>query len=185
MGRIWLAFRSFFAVLFYKEIAGEVGEVFAHRQLDATAEATKKIAAPDKPAPPKPVKKPVRSDAVTLLATLQREARFIDFIKEPIDSYADAQIGAAVRDVHRDCCKVLERIFQLQPVLEQAEGSNVDVPPGFDAGRYRLSGNVQGEPPFHGRLVHPGWMAGTCQVPEWSGTESALLVIAPAEVELP
>ena len=46
--------------------------------------------------------KPARSEAIALLETLQREARLVDFIKEPIDVYADAQVGAAVREIHRD-----------------------------------------------------------------------------------
>ncbi|NJL27802.1 MAG: DUF2760 domain-containing protein, partial [Thermoanaerobaculia bacterium] len=33
--------------------------------------------------------------ALLLLATLQREARLIDFLMEPIDGYTDAKIGAA------------------------------------------------------------------------------------------
>jgi len=128
--------------------------------------------------------RPVRSEAITLLAALQREARFIDFIKEPLDNYSDAQIGAAVRDVHRDCAAVLERMFAIRPVVEQEEGSRVEVPAGFDAGRYRLTGNVAGEPPFTGALVHHGWEATTCNLPGYTGSQSAARVIAPAEVEL-
>src|SRR4029450_745151 len=62
---------------------------------------------------------PTRSDALTLLATLQREARLIDFLMEDLASYDDAQIGAAVRDVHRDCAAVLERMFALRPLRYQ------------------------------------------------------------------
>jgi hypothetical protein len=137
-----------------------------------------------KPAPAKQPPKPVRSEAVTLLATLQREARFVDFIKEPLDGYSDAQIGAAVRDVHRDCCKVLDRLFAIRALDNQEEGSPLEVPAGFDAGRYRLTGNVVGNPPFHGRLVHHGWEAGDVQLPAWSGTPQSARVIAPIEVEL-
>ena len=61
--------------------------------------------------------KAARSEAITLLATLQREARFVDFIKEPLDGYSDAQIGAAARDVHRDCGKVLDRLFAIQSLV--------------------------------------------------------------------
>ena len=58
-----------------------------------------------------------------MLATLQREARFVDFVKESLEGYADAQIGAVARDVHRDCGAVLERLFALRPVLaDQEEG---------------------------------------------------------------
>jgi hypothetical protein len=137
-----------------------------------------------KPAPAKQPPKPARSDAVTLLATLQREARFIDFIKEPLEGYSDAQIGAAVRDVHRDCAKVLDRLFAIRAMDNQEEGSTLEVPAGFDAGRYRLTGNVAGNPPFRGRLAHHGWEAGEVQLPEWSGTSQSARVIAPIEVEL-
>ena len=100
---------------------------------------------------------PLRSEAVTLLSALQREARFVDIVKEPLDQYTDAQVGAAARDVLKDCGRVLERLFALRPLVEQPEGSELEAPAGYDAGRYRLVGKVQGEPPFRGRLVHPGW----------------------------
>jgi hypothetical protein len=53
------------------------------------------------------------------LAALQREARLVDFVQEPIAAYSDAQIGAAVRDVHRGCAEVIERLFSLKPVVLQ------------------------------------------------------------------
>ena len=132
-------------------------------------------------AAPKP---PARSEAITLLAALQREARFVDFIQESLAGYTDAQIGAAARDVHRDCGAVLKRLFALRPAVAEEEGKEVEVPAGFDAGRWRLTGNVAGEPPFHGRLVHPGWEATTCELPTWSGSAAAARIVAPAEVEL-
>ena len=115
----------------------------------------------------------MRSDAITLLATLQREARFVDMVKEPLGNYSDAQVGAAARDVLRDCGQVLDRLFGLAPLVEQEEGSQVEVPAGYDAGRYRLTGNVSGDPPFRGQLVHHGWIATRCEVPSWSGSEQA------------
>jgi len=127
---------------------------------------------------------PARSDALNLLAVLQREARLVDFFKEPIDAYADAQIGAAVRNVHRDAAAVLDRLFALRPVMEQAEGDVVQIPSGSDAGRVRLVGDVTGQPPFKGTLRHAGWEASKVQLPEWSGGEPSARVIAPAEVEL-
>src|SRR5947209_3736853 len=45
--------------------------------------------------PPKPSGAPLR-----LLALLQREGRLLDFLLEDIQSYPDAHIGAAVRDIH-------------------------------------------------------------------------------------
>ena len=87
--------------------------------------------------------------------------------------YSDAQIGAAARDVHRDCGAVLARMFALRPAMAEEEGKEVEVPAGFDSGRWRLTGNVTGEPPFHGRLVHPGWEATICELPTWSGSAAA------------
>ena len=138
------------------------------------------------PPPPKPAaaKPPARSEAITLLAALQREARFVDFIQESLAGYSDAQIGAAARDVHRDCGAVLKRMFALRPAVTEEEGKDVEVPAGFDAGRWRLTGNVTGQPPFHGRLVHPGWEATACELPTWSGSAAAARIVAPAEVEL-
>ncbi|HEX6985883.1 MAG TPA: DUF2760 domain-containing protein [Planctomycetaceae bacterium] len=138
-----------------------------------------KPAAPPKPAPPP---KPARSEALTLLETLQREARLIDFLKEDIAAYQDAQVGAAVRDVHRDAAKVLERLFALRAVLDQTEGSPVTVG-GSDAGRVRFVGNVR-EGATSGTLVHHGWVATKVELPVWSGPKEAERVVAPAEVEV-
>jgi hypothetical protein len=60
----------------------------------------------------------------------------------------------------------------------------MEVPAGFDQGRFRMTGNVAGEPPFRGRLVHHGWEATKCELPVWSGTSQAAFVVAPVEVEL-
>lgn len=137
------------------------------------------------PTKPEPAKRgAVRNDALTLLAALQREGRFVDFVKEPIAGYSDAQIGAAVRDIHRDCGALLERLFGLQPVEAAVEGAEIEVPEGFDPARIRLVGKVTGQPPFRGQLCHHGWEATRCELPEWTGSERSLHVIAPAEVEL-
>jgi hypothetical protein len=146
-------------------------------------EAARPAPKPEPPKRPKP-EPPARSEAITLLAALQREARFVDFIQEPLGAYSDAQIGAAARDVHRDCGAVLERMFALQPIVDREEGAEIEVPAGFDPGRYRLTGNVAGEPPFRGPLVHHGWEATRCELPAWSGSKTSARVVAPAEVEL-
>lgn len=190
MRRIWLAIRVFFAVLFHAQAASTVERALAlPAPADGTAasplvqpEARGETKKPTMAKPAKPVA--VRNDAITLLSTLQREARFVDFIKESLAGFSDAEIGAVVRDVHRDCGAVLERLFGLTAVLDQQEGSTVDIPTGFDSGRFRLTGRVAGEPPFHGRLVHHGWEAAKCELPVWSGKETSLRVVAPAEVEL-
>jgi hypothetical protein len=179
MRRIWIALRAFFAVLFRAEVAREVERALRGAAPPGRAEPEKA------PRPePKKARPAVRSDAVTLLATLQREARFVDFVKEPLTAYSDAQIGAVARDVHRDCGRLLERLFALRPIADQEEGAEMEVPAGFDAGRYRLTGNVAGEPPFCGRLRHHGWEATVCKLPSWSGSEAAARTVAPVEVEL-
>lgn len=183
MRRIVIALRVFFATLFRAQVAREV-----QRVLSGAREPTPPDATPEPQQAPKPEAKkaraPVRSEAVTLLATLQREARFVDFIKESLDGYTDSQIGAAARDVHRDCGRALDRLFALQPIVTQEEGTPIDVPAGFDAGRYRLIGNVAGEPPFRGPLRHHGWEATRLELPSWSGSEAAARTVAPVEVEL-
>jgi hypothetical protein len=179
MRRVWIAIRLFFAALFHADVAAE-----AERILDGAGPPGQ---ADERPVPKPAVVKPetaARSDAVTLLATLQREARFVDFIKESLAGYSDAQIGAVARDVHRDCGPVLDRLFAIRPVVEDAEGAAVEVPAGFDAGCYRLSGNVTGEPPFRGLLRHHGWEATCLELPSWSGSEAAARTVAPVEVEL-
>ena len=127
---------------------------------------------------------PSRSDALTFLAVLQREARLIDFIQEPIAAYPDAQIGAAVRDVHTGCKAVFDRLLELEPLMEEAEGSRITVPADANPEQYRLVGNVTGAPPHTGQLAHHGWQARRCDIPQWSGQPEAALVVAPAEVEL-
>jgi len=180
MNRFILALKVMVRVLFHPEVAPRAQALLS----DAGA-----VAAPTQPAPSAPraaveTPKPLRNDAVSLLAVLQREARLIDFLKENIAPYDDAQVGAAVRDVHRGAAAVLDRLFSLRPVMNDAEGSNVSVPAGADAGRISLTGNVAGQPPYRGVVRHQGWEATQLQLPEWTGAASAAKVIAPAEVEI-
>ena len=176
--RLWLAIQCFFKVLFQADFAGQCRLILA-----GTAPA------PETP-PPAPAKaspamvKSTRSDAITLLATLQREARFVDIVNESLDGYSDAQIGAAARDVLRDCGKVLMRLFSLRPMLDGEEGATVQVPAGYETECYRLTGDVSRDPPFSGKLMHAGWQATKCELPTWTGSQKAALVVAPAEVQL-
>ncbi len=182
MGKVGLAFRAFFKTLFDRETAAQVETLF--RQGTLPKVNTSASSAPPTPTPKKPDPKPSRSDALTLLATLQREARLIDLVQEPLSQYNDQQVGAAARDVLSNCGSVIQRLFALQPVLTQQEGEAVEVPSGFDAAKYRLTGNVAGEAPFRGTLAHHGWKATKAELPEWSGGPEAAFIVAPAEVEL-
>jgi hypothetical protein len=184
MQRILIAIRVFFAVLFHGQIALQVAEILKKPAASQPPTAVELPRAEERPAKPA-AKAVVRSEAVTLLATLQREARLVDFVKESLAGYSDAQIGAVARDVHRDCGAVLQRLFELAPVVQEGEGAEIEVAGGFDAGRFHLTGNVVGEPPFRGRLAHHGWIATACNLPAWTGSKESATIIAPVEVELP
>jgi hypothetical protein len=136
-------------------------------------------------APPKPETLPKPSGApLRLLALFQREGRLLDFLLEDIQSYPDAQIGAAVRDIHRQCQAALKEHLDLQPVLPQPEGSSVEITTGFDPSAIRLTGNVTGQPPFRGTLQHHGWRVKEMRLaPPLEGQDE--FVLMPAEVELP
>jgi hypothetical protein len=135
--------------------------------------------------PPKD-EKPARpsTEPLRLLALLQREGRLLDFLLEDIQAYADADVGAAVRDIHRKSQAAITEHLVLEPVLPQAEQSQVEIPPGFDPSAVRLTGNVTGQPPFRGTLQHHGWRVKTIKLaPPPEGQDE--LILMPAEVELP
>jgi len=184
MNRFVLSIRIWWRTLFDARVREQVAEVLTGKKLAIPAPTVPSLApAPTQPPKPAPaLKPPQRSEALTLLATLQREARLIDFLKESLTDYSDAQIGAAVRDIQRDAGKVLERLFKVRPISHQEEGTELQAP--ADAERYRLVGTVSGSAPYRGRLVHHGWEATLCEIPEWSGNSTAAKVIAPVEVEL-
>lgn len=122
--------------------------------------------------------------ALQLLALLQREGRFLDFLAEDLNAYSDAQIGAAVRAIHAGCRKALEGRLELERILPGEEGQEVTVPASFDAEEIRLVGEVHGSPPYRGLLQHSGWRAKRFELPKTVvGTRRQIL--APAEVEIP
>jgi hypothetical protein len=187
MGRIGTAFRVFFRVLGDRELAREVDRLLAGERIAVSVQP--QTAPTEQPAAPRAAPQPAapaskRSDALDLLAAMQREARFVDFVKESLGEYSDEQIGAAVRDIHRDCAKLLDRVFALEPAAADEEGAPIELPVGYEAVRYRLTGNVSGQPPLRGRLVHRGWQASRCEIPAWTGSEAASRIVAPAEVEI-
>jgi hypothetical protein len=128
-------------------------------------------------------KAPVGPD-LRVLAVLQRDGRLVDFLQEDLDTYTDAQIGAAVRDIHRGCRKALREYLTIEPILDAAEDAPVDVPADFDPAEVRLSGNVQGSPPFRGVLKHHGWRVKSVQLPVLPSSRGETSVLAPAEVEI-
>ena len=136
------------------------------------------------PAPEPVVLKEASSDAaLQLLSILQKDARFIDFIKEDIGSYSDADIGVAARVVHEGCNKAINDYFTLKTVRSEQEGSKVTLAKGFNASEVRLTGNIVGKAPFSGSLVHKGWEVTDVRLPKLTQGHNAKIVAA-AEVEL-
>lgn len=148
----------------------------------------------DQKALPPVVEKPVAPPVLTaeqqhasglfLLGLLQREGRLLDFLKEDIAGFADADVGAAARLVHEGCRKVLTQYVPIEPVEAKAEGAAMELAAGFDANRFRLVGNVTGAGPWKGSLKHHGWVAKSVTLPTVPTTVD-VKVLAPAEVELP
>lgn len=126
---------------------------------------------------------PSPAPALRLLSLLQQEGRLVDFLKEDIDGYDDAQIGAAVRSIHAGCRKALSERIELERIFTAEDGTEVVVEAGFDPAAVRLTGNVSGTPPFRGTLQHAGWRAAKVSLPQSPGDVDAT-IIAPAEVEI-
>jgi len=174
----------------------------ARRAKQAPVEMTKTVEVPSEPeikivekvievekivqAPaPEPIvlKESTPDAALQLLGLLQKEARFIDFIKEDISAYNDADIGVAARVVHEGCNKAVNEYFTLDTVRTDSEGSKVTLAKGFDASEVRLTGNIVGQAPFTGTLIHKGWKVTNIRLPKLTEGHNASIVAA-AEVEL-
>lgn len=181
---------------FFPRLSVAIGSFFAllgDGQLAARVQALRNGAAlASEVPPPVPAQTPPLASmramantdaALQLLALLQRESRFVDFLQEDIAAYSDAEVGSAARLLHNGACKVLKDTFDLEAVRIEAEGSRLTLPAGFDAAAVRVTGNVVGAPPFIGTLRHKGWRATAVRLPALThGHDTG--VIAPAEVEL-
>ena len=168
------AFRAFFSLIFHGRIADDILAAFA-----VPAAAPVRVA----PAPPVETRVETNDRAAQILAILQRDGRFVDFLMEDLGAYSNEQVGAAVRDVHRGCRQALDKYATLAPVFDAAEGSAVTVDAGSDAARVKVVGNAAGSPPFRGVLRHRGWDATRLELPPLPATGRS--VLAPAEVEIP
>ena len=135
------------------------------------------------PTAPPPLRETSPDSALQLLAMLQQEGRFIDFLEENVTAYSDAEIGGAARVVHEGCRKAIRDHLRFEPVRAEAEGEKLTLTAGFDAATVRLTGNVVGEPPFTGTLVHRGWRVTEIHLPRLAEGHD-VRVLAPAEVEL-
>ncbi len=134
------------------------------------------------PKPSEETKPPV--EALRFLALMQQEGRLVDFLLEDLEGISDEQLGAGVREIHRQCRKVLLDHLRLEPILNQNEGERVTIPTGFDPSTVRLTGNVTGQPPFTGILQHRGWRVKEIRLAKPPSGQDEM-VLMPAEVELP
>lgn len=210
-----LAFRCFFAVLFAHRLPAEAYKLLPAKaepeqkvqpisegdlvvrpaQQEARPAPVPAIPVPEPP-PPVAAQQPepaptddralARQGAIQLLSILQREGRLVDFLMEDVDDYSDAQIGAAVRDIHRGCRKGLVEHIRIAPVRPEPDEAAVRIEEGYNPSRVRLIGTISGRPPFHGTLRHHGWAAEQVTLPEVPANTKNYdpLVITPAEVEL-
>src|SRR5260221_71878 len=80
--------------------------------------------------------------AIQLLTLLQRDGRLVDFLLEDLTPYTDAQISAAVRDVHANCRRAIDRYLPLEPILADEEGMITVLGAPVDPSTVKLVGNV-------------------------------------------
>ena len=173
MGRIWLAIRSFFSILF----SGSLPED-ALTQLGLVRRgAPKPKSAPAAPAAPR-----ASDGALQMLSILQRDSRLIDFIMEDVAAYSDEQVGAAVRGLHDQARESLARYVKLEPVIDGVEGTFTK-PAVSDPAAVKFVGNVPAGKPSGGLLRHKGWRAGKVDLPPLNPKQDSTIV-APAEIEI-
>ncbi len=184
MSNLTLAFKSFFSLLFSGKLPEDV---------QIALNLTRRVVTPPKPAesaaPPKPAESAKAADgAVQILAILQREARLIDFLEEDIAPYTDEQVGAAVRDIHKNSRAALDRHVALKPVVDGVEGTNTNLASaGLDAKdttRLRIVGKVPADGKVDaGILRHRGWRVEKIDLPTTPMGKKAT-ILAPAEIEV-
>jgi len=123
------------------------------------------------------------TSAQLLLGLLQRRGRLVDFLRQEIDGFDDADVAAAARLVHEGCRQALADVARIEPIRAEAEDSPIDLGADYDAAATKLTGQVSGDPPYHGVVRHRGWRVTELELPELVAGHDAS-VIAPAEVEL-
>jgi hypothetical protein len=170
LGRISLAFRSFFSLLFRGSLPDDA----------ITTLGLVRRAAPKPQAAP-PVAR-VSDGALQILSILQRDSRLVDFIMEDIAGYSDDQVGTAVRGLHDQARESLSRYVKLDPVIDGIEGTFTK-PAVSDPAAVKFIGNVPAGKPSGGLLRHKGWRAAKVDLPALNPKQDTT-VIAPAEIEI-
>jgi hypothetical protein len=182
--RLWFSISCFFRMLADGRFAASV------KAIDEPPASEPELLEPERPEPllaePPPLAKPELPDptdgALQLLALLQRDGRFVDFVQQDIASFPDAEIGAAARVVHEGCRKALAQHARIQSVRSESEGAAITIQEP-DPTSLKLTGNVSGSAPFRGVLRHRGWRVERLELPVRVGGGD-LSVVAKAEVEL-
>lgn len=209
--RLLLAIRAFFGILFSRQVAHSVRDVLnlesqARRYPSGRAKRVGKKSPLTIPATPglgkgyysssrsDPLEENSeddrssgssrssrRSEAVTLLALLQRRAGLVDLIYQDLEGMADEQIGRLARNVLDQSHTCLEECLGISTIVEQAEGELVDIPDAASPNRWDLLGDISSE---QGRVLHPGWIASSLELPGWKGSRENAMVIAPVKVDV-
>lgn len=182
-----LALGAFLKCLFNREFAQEVKALALERRSHSKGP---KASSPELKTPelktPQPTEQ--KSDelypwgAAHVLAELQKEGRFMDFIEEDLSEYEDDEIGSSVRSIHEGCKRALEKICERDKIIDQEEESSVRIDRDYDAHAIKLTGRVSEMFPLKGQLIHPGWRVKDIRLPIRS--EGLRPVLAPAEVEI-
>ena len=172
MGRLVLAFRTFFALLFSGALPDDI---------ITSLSLTRRAAAKPSAAPVETAASPA-DGALQILGILQRDSRLIDFFMEDIAPFTDDQVGAAVRGLHDQCRDSLNRYVKLEPVIDGVEGTFTKLA-SVDPAMVKLVGNVPPQPPAGGVLRHKGWRCSKIDLPKLSGKQNSQ-ILAPAEVEI-
>lgn len=121
--------------------------------------------------------------AIQLMGLFQKEGRLLDFLQEDIAPYSNEEVGAAIRDIHSGCNKVLAEHFAIRRVVTETEGSQFEVNEGFDPSAIEILGAPESKAPYKGELVHAGWYVDEVNLPSLAeGADPN--VIAPAQVEV-
>ena len=121
-----------------------------------------------------------RSDAIALLALLQKEAGFVDLVYESLEDLTDQQVGQLARPVLDATHRCLHECLQLQTIVNQNEGETIRVPKAISPNRWKIVGELETE---SGRVIHPGWIATKLELPRWKGSEENALVISQVKVD--
>jgi hypothetical protein len=175
--RLSFAFRCFFALLFKGIIPADILATAAGPPAKRAAPEPATVAAAGGLAVDE------GDRAIQLLALLQRDGRFVDFLLEDLTPYTDAQISAAVKDVHANCRRAIDRYLPLEPILTDPEGTTTALSAPVDPSTVKLLGNVRSQASYRGTVRHRGWRVGRVALPPLPPAD-ARFVVAAAEVEV-